>query len=255
MIGDPIDHSRSPAIHTAALAHLGMDGTYTTLRVAAADVGATIERVRSGEFDGLNVTMPHKPAVARLMDRLTPEAERSQSVNTVVRDPDGRLAGHTTDVSALRRLWRSEALPQDRPVLILGAGGAAAAACLAVSGSSVYIGARRPEAATALVTDLGLDMRTLAWGVAVADAVVVNATSLGMRGEELPDRVIDLACAVVDLAYGPAETPAVASARRRGLPVVDGLAVLVAQAADSFRLWTGVEAPVDVMMEAAEADL
>lgn len=244
VVGDPISHSRSPAIHNAALEALGISGTYEAIRVEEAGVEGIFRRVRDGELDGLNVTMPHKGVAAALVDRLSPEAERSRSVNTVVRQPDGELVGYSTDVSALRRLWPDLA---GKPTLILGAGGAAAAACLAAPRGTIYVSARRPGAVEALADRMEMDLAGVQWGTSVVEAVVVNATPLGMHGEPLPDRTVELASGVVDLAYGPDPTPAMTLANDLRLPGCDGLSVLVAQAADSFRLWTGRSAPLEVM--------
>ena len=251
VIGDPVAHSRSPAIHTAALRALGIEGSYVGVRVAPDDVEAMLARVRNGEFDGINVTMPHKRAAAEMVDDLSDDARRSASVNTVVRGAGGRLSGHSTDVTALRRLWKQTGIPVDRPALVLGAGGAAAAACLAAPSPTVYLSARRSEAARALTAAIDRPAVVVPWQSAVSDSVVINATALGMKGEELAGRVMVLASGLVDMAYGSDVTPAVAAARQRGLPVADGLEILVAQAGDSFRLWTGREPPWEAMAQAA----
>lgn len=248
VIGDPISHSRSPAIHSAALAALGLTGTYTARQVRSGELEALMGEIRTGSLDGVNVTMPHKTAVAGLCDRLDPDASASLSVNTVVRR-EGELVGFSTDVSGLRRLWRT--MPPDRPVLVLGNGGAAAAACLAAQGRTLYVSARRSEAAAELVGRIDRPAVVIPWGTAVVEAIVVNATPLGMKGEPLADRVVELASGLVDMAYGPDETPAVARAKEMKIPVSDGIDVLVAQAADSFKLWTGLEPPISVMESAA----
>lgn len=248
VIGDPISHSRSPAIHTAALDAVGIEGTYIARRVPSHEVESVIEDLRAGRLDGVNVTMPLKGVAAALVDEITEEARLSGSVNTIVRLPDGRLKGYSTDITALQRLWPSDS----DPVLILGAGGAAAAACLAARGRTVYVSARRAGTVAALADRLqSVEIVEVPWGAAVVEAVVVNATPLGMAGEPLPDRIVPLASALIDLAYGPDVTPAVSEARAAGIPTVDGIEFLVAQAADSFRLWTGREPPTEVMMEAA----
>jgi shikimate dehydrogenase len=253
VVGDPISHSRSPVIQEAALVAAGVPGTYEAIRADEAGFAEVIGRIRRGDLDGCNVTMPHKALAAASVDRLTPAAARSGSVNTIVREGSA-LVGHTTDVSGLARLWTERRIPSDGPVLVLGTGGAAAAACLAVEGTTVYLAGRRPEAVGALATRLGGDLVPLPWGTAVAQAVVVNATPLGMAGEELPERIVSLSSAVCDLAYGEAVTPAVAHATASGKPVIDGLDLLVAQAADSFRLWTGRAASVEAMKRALEKD-
>ena len=249
VIGDPVSHSLSPAIHTAALAARGLDGTYRAIRVAPEDMDDTVAALRRGDLDGVNVTMPLKGLAAALVDDITPEARRAGSVNTIVRHPSGRLSGHSTDISALRRLW-----PQvpGRPTLVLGTGGAAAAACIAHSAGTIYVSARRAGAVANLADRLQMDLVSLPWGTSVVEAVVVNATPVGMAGEELPGRVVALASALIDLAYGPAPTPAVKAGREAGIAVVDGVEFLVNQAADSFRLWTGREAPMPAMVQAAQ---
>ena len=218
--------------------------------MAFGDLGGVFEELRAGTLDGINVTMPHKPQAARLCDELSEDARRSSSVNTVVRIEDGRLIGHSTDVTALRRLWRRR-LPMDHPVLVLGAGGAASAACLGAQGRTIYVSARRVGAIEALQRDIDREIAGVPWGSAVSEAVVVNATPLGMHGEQLPSPILRLAAGLVDLAYGELATPAVDQARATGLPAVDGLEVLVTQAADSFRLWTGHEPNLEVMHRAA----
>lgn len=246
VVGDPISHSRSPQIHTAALEAVGIDGSYRAILVDAAGMARVIEDIRAGELDGANVTMPHKGVAAALVDDLTADARRSRSVNTIVRQPDGTLVGHSTDVTALRRLWPTES---SAPALVLGAGGAAAAACLAAGERDIYVSARRPEAVTHLRHQLEMDLVRVPWGTAVVGATVINATPVGRAGDSLEARIVDLAGAVIDLAYGDEETTTIIAARRLGLTAVDGLDVLVAQAADSFRIWTGRDAPIGVMVD------
>ncbi|HLU30995.1 MAG TPA: shikimate dehydrogenase [Acidimicrobiia bacterium] len=249
VIGDPISHSRSPAIHTAALRSTGIEGSYVPRRVSVDQVDEVIGDLRRGELDGVNVTMPLKIAIARAVDELSEPARRAGSVNTVVRREDGSLVGHNTDITALQRLWPKG---RDLPVLILGAGGAAAAAVQAAAGRSVYVSARRPASVAELAEQVeSVELMAVPWGVAVVEAIVLNATPVGMQGEELPPRVVPLAAALIDLAYGPETTPAVRQARSLGIPTVDGLEFLVAQAADAFTLWTGQEAPVESMIQAA----
>ncbi len=242
-------HSLSPVIHTAALAATGIEGTYAARRVDEAGLSEVIADMRRGALHGVNVTMPHKQAAARLVDRLSPEARRAGSVNTIVATPD-ELVGHSTDVTGLKSLWHERGLPLDGPVLLLGTGGAAAAAAVAAEGSVVYAAARRPERVAEMAAQTGCQLVAIPWGTAVAEAVVVNATPLGMHGESLPGLVVEVASALVDLAYSHEPTPAVAQART-DIPTIDGIDVLVAQAIDSFRLWTGRQVPPHIMEMAA----
>jgi shikimate dehydrogenase len=252
VLGDPVAHSRSPAIHAAALAACGLAGDYAARRVDAAGVWQAVDEIRHRELDGANVTMPHKAVAAAAVDRLEGEASRARSVNTLVRD-DGVVTGHTTDVGGIKDAWRRAGLPDDAPVLLLGAGGAAAAALLALEGRPLAISTRRPGAGTALADRLDVAAEEVAWGEGVDAAVVVNATPIGMHGERLPDGVLDRAAGLFEMVYGPEPSPALAWARREGLPAAEGLDMLVAQAARSFTLWTGLEAPLDAMREAAFA--
>lgn len=250
VVGSPISHSRSPVIHAAALGDLGIEGTYQAIEMTIADIGRLEGELRSGRLDGANVTMPLKEAAASMVDDLDRDAADAGSVNTVT-VASGKLVGHSTDVSALRRLWPLA----DRPTLVLGSGGAARASLVAAPSTSTYVSARDPNKAAALAGELKKPAQVVCWGTAVVDAVVVNATPLGMDGESLPGGVIELSGALVDLPYAAQETPSCRIARNLGLPTIDGLEVLVAQASDSFRLWTGREAPENVMTNAVRKSL
>jgi shikimate dehydrogenase len=252
LLGDPVAHSRSPAIFAAAFAAIGLDGHYEARRVDDAGVRSSFEEVRQGELDGLNITMPHKALGFSLCDRVDDDANRAGSVNTVVRQ-DAELVGYSTDISAVRECWRS--LPVENPVLILGAGGAAAAAAVAVETEptgSVYIASRTFGRGAALANRLQLELGEVHWGVPVVMASVINCTPLGMQGEELPESVLELASGLLDMAYGPTPTPAVVKCRAMNIPVVDGHELLVTQAAHGFRLWTGMDPPLKAMRQAVE---
>jgi shikimate dehydrogenase len=253
LLGDPIDHSRSPAIHRAAMDAVGIEGDYTALRSDEAGVVDTCERIRRGDLTGANVTMPLKRAASRLSDRLSAEARRLEAVNTLV-GGDGAVEGHNTDVIGLRSVL--ERFPADMPVVVLGAGSSAAAAVMAAErGERVVVVARRLEQAEALIARVGVEASAAPWDAIPPGGIVVNATPLGMRGERLPDGALPGRDGLIDLPYGERVTPAVEEGRRSGIEVVDGLDVLVAQAAASFELWTGIEAPVDVMERAARTPI
>lgn len=247
LLGDPVAHSRSPAMHTAALRALGIDGSYTARQVDVGGMHAAAAELREGALDGANITMPHKVLAAELADHVDAEARRAGSVNTWLRRA-GQLWGFSTDVEGVRRVWDRRSLPEG-PVLILGSGGAAAAALVALEGSRLAVQARSRERAAALCRRVGVDVTVEPWGRAAAGRVVVNCTPLGMKGEELPLR---LDCAgLVDMAYGPEPTPAVREVEPSGVPIADGLDLLAAQAEASFRLWTGVDPPEGLMEEIA----
>lgn len=248
LLGDPVDHSRSPVIHRAAMDAVGIEGDYTVLRTDEAGVADTCERIRGGDLTGANVTMPLKRAASRLSDRLSVDARRVDAVNTLVGE-DGGVRGHNTDVIALRSLL--ERFPR-MPCVVLGSGSSAAAAAVAAQGrETVVVAARQLEQAEALIARLGVDASVVPWDAMPPGGVVVNATPLGMRGERLPDEALAGRAGLIDLPYGERATPAVEEAARLGMEVVDGLDVLVAQAAASFELWTGIGAPVEAMQRAA----
>lgn len=251
LLGDPVDHSRSPAIHRAALAELGLSGSYEARRSGQAGLEAAVDELRGGDLDGINITMPLKAQAAASADRLTELADRSRSVNTL-RFHDGFVEGHSTDAAATATVLTQPRFDRSAPILLLGAGGAAAAVLVALSGREVHLAARRTDLARELAAKAGYEVRLVPFGSAVAGAIVINATPLGMKGELLPDGVMDGASGLIDLAYGPVDPPATAEARRIGLPLLDGLEFLALQAGESFTWWTGMAAPLEVMFEAAK---
>ncbi|MGH8958706.1 MAG: shikimate dehydrogenase family protein [Acidimicrobiia bacterium] len=250
-MGDPVSHSRSPAIFKAAFAVAGIEGDYEARQVDGDGVRESFEDVRAGRLDGLNVTMPHKALAFALCDRVDPEGQAAGSVNTVVRE-EGEVVGYSTDIVAIRECWRS--LPAVGPILILGAGGAAAAAAVALEGTkrTLYIASRTFGDGSALARRLGIELGEVHWGVPVVMATVVNSTPLGMKGEELPESVLALASGLFDMPYATGPTPAAEKARQLGIPVVEGLDLLVAQAGYGYRIWTGLEPPLDAMRQAVE---
>ncbi len=249
VVGDPVEHSRSPAIQSAAFTACGIEATYEAIQVAEGRFGEIVAALRSGRLTGVNVTMPHKDAAFAGVDHPDQDAERTRSVNTVVATEEG-LWGHNTDVSGVRRAMEGIDRP-DAPVLVLGYGGAARAALVALAGRDLYVSGRDATRAAAVGRVAGVTAEPVVWGRGVPGAVVVNATPLGMEGERLPDGVLDEAAGLLDMVYGDGTTPAVLEARRRSLPHADGVAMLVAQAVGAFELFTGVPAPVEVMERAA----
>jgi shikimate dehydrogenase len=262
IIGWPVSHSLSPAIHNAAFAASGLDWVYIPLPVHPLQLFASLEGLGAMGFSGANVTMPHKAAVADLVDDLSDDARRLHAVNTLICNGD-RLRGENTDAPGFERFLRLDAGcdPSGRRALIFGAGGAARACALALARagvSSITVAARR----TVQVTDLAMALEGLATSVdAVAfdDAarvkaeVIVNATPLGVRGESLPLPPVGGDTLVVDLLYRPLVTPFQVEARADGAATFGGIGLLLHQAALSFELWTGQPPPLEVMSAAALA--
>ena len=250
LLGDPVEHSLSPVLHQAALRAAGIDGEYIARRVGPDGVAEAISQLRNGDLDGANVTMPYKQLAAELADTLGPFAARAVSVNTLLVS-DGGVRGITTDVEGIRQAWGP--LPEG-PVLVLGAGGAAAAALLALEGRPLHVSARRPEASAELLERTGVEAGVVPWEEAVPGAVIVNATPLGMEDEDLPPTVLGEASGLLEMPYGASPTRATDRARELGIPVVEGIEMLVAQAALSFQAWTGLPAPLAAMRTAVDDD-
>lgn len=259
VIGDPVAHSRSPMIHNAAFAACGLDWVFVALPTPAGHAPAALAAMEHLGLGGLSVTMPHKEAVAVAVDHLHPLAATLGAVNCVVRDQRG-LVGHNTDASGfVASLAHDGHSLAGANVVVLGAGGAAravAAGALDADAARVTVVARTPSRAEPVVA---LDPARCGHGgpddVATAD-VVVNATPVGMAASPgLPPGADALRAGqvVVDLVYNPVETELLATARDRDAIAVNGLGMLVHQAAHAFTLWTGVEAPIGVMAEAALA--
>jgi len=251
VLGDPVSHSLSPVIQTAALKYAGLAGAYERRQVDRAGMEQAVADLRSGLLGGANVTMPHKGLAARLADKCTETARRSGGANTLWME-NGRLQAHSTDPDGVRFAWHQARLPVDAPVLLLGAGSAAAAARLGIGEKEVWVTARRPEAAHDLIARVGAGASVLPWGTPLEGAVLVNATPLGMRGESLPSGLLAEASGLLELAYGHGDTPAEQELKGRNLPVASGELMLVGQGAASFAIWTGVEVPPSVMLEALE---
>ena len=264
LIGDPVAHSLSPAIQGAALAALGLEATYELWPTPATELPARVAALRAPDVLGANVTVPHKLAVMDLLDAVSPLARRAGAVNTIVHQ-DGRLAGDNTDVHGFATSLLA-ACPNAgvRPALVLGAGGAARAVVLALEAMGVTritVANRNPARAERLAADLApTPLRVVAADEAtlrrelVRVALLINATSLGWHPGETPlplDLLAVLApnCFVVDLTYR--DTDLLVAARARGLRTLDGLPMLVHQGARALELWTGRQAPLAVMLDAA----
>lgn len=254
ILGHPVAHSRSPAMHNAAFRAAGVDARYLALDVPPESLAAAIAGLRATNALGCNVTLPHKAAALALMDELDASARSAGAVNTVV-FRDGRAIGHNTDgAGALDALREGGAKVPGARVLVLGAGGAARgiAHALAAAGADVTVTNRTPARAG------GLGFPVIPWE-RVPDVlrnvdILVNATTVGMHGERLPftlERMLPGA-AVFDAVYGA--TPLLADAKARGLLAIRGEGMLLHQGARSFTLWTSKPAPLGVMRATLEGN-
>ena len=270
VLGWPVRHSLSPEIHNAAFHEHRLDLVYLAAPVPPDELTRAIEVFGRIGAVGANVTVPHKVAAMAVCDLLTEEARLIGAVNTLVWGADG-LLGDNTDATGLRdALTADVAIAPGDELVVLGTGGAARAAAVAAGriGASLTVIGRRGDAARDLA-ELGVRAGAVrAVGVPLeatgdvttqvaAGRVVVNATPLGMAGESLPDPFHHLTPEQIayDLVYDPPETPFLAAARRCGAVGHHGLGMLVAQAAASYRRWTGREAPLATMSAVATAAL
>jgi shikimate dehydrogenase len=264
VIGWPVEHSLSPAIHNAAFAALEMDWVYVPFPVPPGQVAAALAGLPALGFSGANVTMPHKTECADLIGDLSEDARALRAVNTIVVGNEG-LSGHNTDVSGFERFLEVDAGfdASGRTALLFGAGGAARACALALArrglaGLTVVVrDPARAEPIRALLEGFGTHVSVVGFDDAreVSANLVVNATPLGARGEPLPLPPLEPGGLAVDLLTRPASTTLLSEARRAGCAAFGGVGLLLHQGAIAFELWTGRVPPLDVMSAAALAEL
>jgi len=259
VIGDPVRHSLSPVIHAAAFEALGLDWASVAFEVGEASLPEAVSGMRALGIEGLSVTMPHKATAAEAVDVLAPSAAALGVVNCIARDGD-RLVGHSTDgvgfVNALRDGLRFD--PAGRSCLILGAGGAARSivAALAASGAADIRIVNRTESRAHDTAQLAGPVGRVGSAADIDEVdLVVNTTSIGMAGDaSLPcdPELLREGQVLVDIIYNPFETPLLAAAHERSLMTQNGLPMLVHQAAEQIRIWTGSEPPIGAMIAATE---
>ena len=269
IFGHPVSHSLSPLMHNSAFAALGLDCVYTAFDVHPDDIARAADAIRALGISGVNVTIPHKQAIMPHLDEVSPDAKHTGAVNTV-KNEGGRLTGYNTDVGGFMRDAREELgiSPEGASILLLGAGGAARAVISAfgMNGAKrITIANRTPGKAGKLAEEFGLffpdtdiypvdsgDAGAMTKELGLTD-LLVNSTSGGMEGAsglEINIGALGDGAAVYDLVYKPRETKLVKEAKALGHKAVGGLGMLLYQGALSFEIWTGENAPVDVMRKA-----
>jgi shikimate dehydrogenase len=275
VITDPHKQSTSPVFQQAAIDALNLGLVYERWPTEPSGLGTRITGLRAPSVLGANVTIPHKEACMSMLDTLDPLVSRVGAVNTIVND-DGRLSGYNTDVEGFLRALRDDASfdPRGCDTIVAGAGGASRAVVVALidgGAKSVVVLNRSLERAERLVYDLAHDAgRTHleagdatpeSWAKIAARAeLLVNCTSVGMAGaaedeSPVPAGLIHRNMLVFDLIYRPLETRLLREAADAGARVIGGLPMLIYQGAASFKIWTGRDAPVDVMFDAARKTL
>ncbi|OGO43835.1 MAG: shikimate dehydrogenase [Chloroflexi bacterium RBG_16_58_8] len=269
LIGDPVEHSMSPAMHNAAYQALGLDYVYIPFRVKARELEQAVRGLRALNVRGFNVTMPHKVTIIPLLNSLDPLAEKIGAVNTVVND-GGDLKGYNTDGEGFLRALREKGMePDEKNIVLLGAGGASRAISyvLAQQGARLAILNRRLELAWAediarlILEDLDIEVEVMELGAgqlagALEDAdILVNATSVGMSPESskspVPAALLKPGLTVFDIVYNPIETRLLREAKAAGARVISGVDMLAWQGALAFEKWTGQAAPLGLMRREA----
>jgi shikimate dehydrogenase len=258
VFGNPVIHSLSPVMHNAAFAASGTRGVFAAVRVR--DIRLAMTGMRALGYKGAAITLPHKEAVLACLDSVDPDARRIGAVNTVV-NAAGALRGFNTDKEGAVLALEEKTDLNGRTAAIIGAGGAARAAAFGIRerGGRVIVAARSREKGEALAAAAGAEFRPLAEFSPEEVEILVNSTPVGMlpQTDESPVDVARLrpGLVVMDLVYNPLQTRLLRDSAAAGCTVVDGLAMFVHQGARQFELWTGLEAPVEVMRMAAEAEL
>ncbi len=275
ILGWPVEHSRSPAMQSAAFRARGLDANYVCFPVHPDDVGDAVRGLKALGLRGANVTVPHKESVLRWLDEVTPEARAIGAVNTIVREID-RLVGYNTDSGGLMRSLDEAGVELEHTrAVVLGAGGAARAAVVGLAARGVrqiVVAARRVDQATQLAHQLAivcggttldvsdLSRESLTKQFRDASLVVQSTSATLSNSSDAHDFAAQLAldalpgdATVVDLVYKPRETTVLARAKERGLKTVDGLGMLLHQGALAFELWTHLPAPVEIMRQVLES--
>ncbi|ASJ16268.1 shikimate dehydrogenase [Thermococcus chitonophagus] len=255
VIGNPVRHSLSPTMHNALFKKYSLNAVYVAFEVSRENAREAVEGIRVLGIAGVNVTMPLKEEVARYVE-LSEDARAIGSVNTIV-NSNGKLLGYTTDGIGARRALERFTTLEGANVLILGAGGAGKAIAYELSKvASVVVLNRTVEKAKAL-EDFGvkgdaLTPENLEYYLELAD-VLINATSVGMNEDRslVPREMLKPGLVVMDIVYKPLITRLLREAKEKGCTIVDGLWMLVYQGAESFKLWTGIEADVELMRRVA----
>lgn len=267
IIGYPLTYTLSPLMHNRAFNIRNLDYVYVPFVVEPKNLKNAVEGLRALNIKGVNVTMPHKEAVLSLLDGLSEQSKLIGAVNTI-NNEDGHLIGYNTDSTGFLNSLVEEGFdPADKTAVILGTGGAAKAVAVALAQAGareIAVIGRSAEKAQAVKTSIAVANRyilvkTLTFQENLADIfkkgeLIVNATPVGMKesGDLLlvPLKYINAAHFIYDLIYTPEETALIKAAREKGARAVNGLGMLVHQAAEAFKIWTGVSAPIDEMRQA-----
>ena len=262
VIGDPIDHSLSPNIHSAAFRELNLENSYIAYRIPKGELSEGIESLKKIKIDGFNVTIPHKVEMMKYLDKMDESCSIIGAVNTVT-NTEGILKGYNTDMDGfLDPFKKKEIKIQDTKILLLGAGGAARAIVAGVAkekAKHITIANRTLEKANNLAqfaNKIGLDANAITIENIENDLkgydIIVNATSIGLKNEPSPISLesIKPETVVYDIVYMPMNTDFLKKAKERGAKIIYGYEMLLGQAVRAFEIWHGIEAPYNAMKKA-----
>lgn len=263
LIGDPVSHSLSPAMHNAAFKSLSMDDVYIAYKVSSHELESSVESLRSVKISGFNVTIPHKIAVLQYLDEVDLLSRKAGAVNTVA-SIDGRFKGFNTDIQGFLQPLLNRGIDfRGLSVLLFGAGGSAravVASLSSVTGISKLVVANRTYNKSSELSKQA-ELQGLTSSVSMIEEakvmakrfdLIVNATSVGLQSNEsiLDSEDIDGSSTVYDLVYRPVMTKLLENAREKGARVIYGYEMLLEQGAQAFEIWTGLKAPIPAMKKA-----
>ncbi len=257
IFGDPIEHTLSPLMHNAAFKELGLDYCYVPFLVKKQELKEAVEAIRALNIKGVNITVPHKEAVINCLDEISEEAKYIGAVNTILNE-QGKLKGFNTDAYGFVKSLKEDNISlKDKFILLLGAGGAAKAVAYGVlkEGANLFIFNRTPSKAYKIkesFSDIGKIevIEQIKPEIMGKIHIVINATSLGLKKDDpmpLDPSVLKKGQTYIDLIY--TKTPLLKEAKNRGCTIIDGIGMLLWQAAKAFEIWTSIPAPVEVMEE------
>ena len=262
VIGDPIDHSLSPNIHSAAFRELNLENSYIAYRIPKGELCEGVESLKKIKIDGFNVTIPHKVGMMKYLDKMDESCSIIGAVNTVT-NTEGILKGYNTDMDGFLDPFKKKGIKiQDKKILLLGAGGAARAIVAGVAkekAKQITIANRTLENANNLAqfaNKIGLDADSITIGNVGNDLkdydIIVNATSVGLKNEPSPISLesIKPETIVYDIVYMPMNTDFLKKAKERGAKIIYGYEMLLGQAVRAFEIWHGIEAPYNAMKKA-----
>jgi len=255
IIGNPVSHSMSPAIHNAAFTEKGINNIYVPLKIT--DIDTFMRECRKIDFQGFSVTIPHKESVLPLLDDLDPNARRIGAINTIV-NRNGKLTGYNTDCMAAVMglecsLKETDEILNNKKVSIIGAGGAARAIAFGLKekGCDITIFNRTTERAEKLSHDVKCKFESFEEIHQIDSDILINTTSIGMFPNvdqtPVPKNILKEGMIVFDAVYNPIETRLLQDAKEQGCHTVNGLSMFINQAAEQFRLWTDIDAPIELM--------